>query len=408
MKKLWITLICLLLVLTSCAPGDKKKEEIVHDEKEKKELSIVPSYKLSKENYRMILPYKPGAARGVIVDQIANRVDVDEVEEGLRRHSKAYFDPEKHIFREGQFLTKDLVIDWLGRKLTKKQLEKEVQEDIDYLKKNQMTVNEEKIRKEYTQGLNPPVKNKNDEKEQKKQPKYLSHIVEQNYLITKDKQAQVAGISIGLAMKSVYHFYTEDKEKKRTFHEVEITKKEALEEGYKLAEEILKRMRKMDGLQDTPIMFAIYQEEDRESPVPGNFMAKTLVDKGKNDIGKWEMIKEEHILFPSKQASDKYFEDAEVVKQFTNNIADYFPNYVGMIGRGFYVNEELRQLVLEIPLEFHGKGEVLGFTQYVYGQIKELLSTNYDLEVKIKSNSKMESVLYREAGKEEPRVHIFQ
>ncbi len=120
------------------------------------------------------------------------------------------------------------------------------------------------------------------------------------------------------------------------------------------------------------------------------------------------MIKEEHILFPSKQASDKYFEDAEVVKQFTNNIADYFPNYVGMIGRGFYVNEELRQLVLEIPLEFHGKGEVLGFTQYVYGQIKELLSTNYDLEVKIKSNSKMESVLYREAGKEEPRVHIFQ
>ncbi len=122
-------------MLTSCAPGDKKKEEIVHDEKEKKELSIVPSYKLSKENYRMILPYKPGAARGVIVDQIANRVDVDEVEEGLRRHSKAYFDPEKHIFREGQFLTKDLVIDWLGRKLTKKQLEKEVQEDIDYLKK---------------------------------------------------------------------------------------------------------------------------------------------------------------------------------------------------------------------------------------------------------------------------------
>lgn len=52
--------------------------------------------------------------------------------------------------------------------------------------------------------------------------------MEQNYLITKDKQAQVAGISIGLAMKSVYHFYTEDKEKKRTFHEVEITKKRSI------------------------------------------------------------------------------------------------------------------------------------------------------------------------------------
>ncbi|MDY0395640.1 CamS family sex pheromone protein [Virgibacillus halophilus] len=58
---------------------------------QKKETSIVPSYQLSKENYRMILPYKPSKARGVIVGQLANRMDIDEVEEGLRRHSKEFF-----------------------------------------------------------------------------------------------------------------------------------------------------------------------------------------------------------------------------------------------------------------------------------------------------------------------------
>lgn len=407
-KRIGIISICILLLLTSCTPGEKEEEEIVQDVKEKKEMSIVPSYKLSKENYRMLLPYESGAARGVIVNQLANRVDIDEIEEGLRRHSKDYFDPETYIFREGQFLSAETVYGWLGRKLTEKQLEKEVQSEVKKLKEAQMTVNEEKIRNQLQQGINPPINNKNNAKEQKKNPKYLSHIVEQNYLITKDKQAKVAGISIGLSMKSVYRFYTEDKEKKRTFHETDIPKDKILEVGKKNAQEILNRLRKMEGLENVPVMFAIYQEEDESSPVPGNFVAKTFVDKGQNEIGKWKSIKEKNVLFPSNEAEKHHVEESEVIKRFSNDVADYFPNYVGVIGKGFYINDELSKLVLDIPIEFYGKGEVLGFTQYVYGLAKELLSNNYHLEINIKSSTQMESLIYREAGKDDLNVHIFQ
>jgi len=407
-KRIGIIGVCILLLFTSCTPGEKKEEEVVQDEKEKKELSIVPSYKLSKENYRMLLPYESGAARGVIVNQLANRVDIDEVEEGLRRHSKDYFDPETYIFREGQFLSSETVYGWLGRKLTKEQLNKAVEKEVQKLRKAQMTVDKERIRNDLQQGINPAINNKNNVKEQKKKPKYLSHIVEQNFLVTKDKQAKVAGVSIGLSMKSVYRFYTEDKEKKRTFHETDIPKDKMIEQGKKNAQEILSRLRTMEGLENVPIMFAIYQEEDESSPVPGSFVAKTLVDKGQNEIGKWETIKEKNVLFPSNEAEKYHVEESEVIKRFSNEVADYFPNYVGVIGRGFYINEELNKLVLDIPIEFYGKGEVLGFTQYVYGLAKELLSNNYDVEINIKSSTQMESIIYREAGKDDLNVHIFQ
>ena len=74
-------MLVLLLLLSGCLQNQNSEEEVVQDDAEQK-TSIVPSYQLSGENYRMILPYKTSAARGAIVNQIANRVDIDEMEEG--------------------------------------------------------------------------------------------------------------------------------------------------------------------------------------------------------------------------------------------------------------------------------------------------------------------------------------
>src|SRR5690625_3693016 len=103
MKKRIIYLLCILLVVIGCAP--KEKEEVVKEEDEAKQTpSIVPSYQLSKENYKTILPFRPSKARGVIVNQLANRLDIEEVEEGLRRHSKEVYDPKDYYYEEGQYL----------------------------------------------------------------------------------------------------------------------------------------------------------------------------------------------------------------------------------------------------------------------------------------------------------------
>src|SRR5690625_3164160 len=141
MKRIGLFLIGILLLLTSCAP--KPKEEIVQnpDETTEQELSIVPSYQLSEDNYKMLLPFRPSKARGVTVNQVRNRLDIEEMEDGLRRHSTAFFDPNKYYYEEGQYLTASTVYDWLGRFPTEAQLNRLVNAEIDRRKRDKLNYN---------------------------------------------------------------------------------------------------------------------------------------------------------------------------------------------------------------------------------------------------------------------------
>lgn len=369
MKKLSIWLLGVLLFVTSCAPDVNEEEVVQNDESDsKQETAIVPSYQLSEENYKMILPFEPGKARGVIVGQVANRLDIDEMEEGLRRQSKEVYDPKKYLFQEGQYIDEDTVLKWIDK-------------------------------------LNPPKKEKAKKKYFEDNPRYLSHILEQNYLVKKeDKSVELAGISIGIAMKSVYRFQTESG---GPYYYESISKSEMLKEGNKIAQKVIKSIREIEGLEKVPVMMALYREEDQSSPVPGNFIAKTNVPSNSASIGDWDTIDEEYVLFPSDEGKKKYYEDQEIVTSFGKEIASYFPNYVGVIGEGFYINEELQKMTIEIPIEFYGKGEVVGFTQYAYGLVQDMFKDYYDLEIKITSSDKLESMIYRDAGADKPTVHIF-
>lgn len=405
MKRINVVLLGILLFVTSCAPDVQEDEVVKDNEQKQEETSIVPSHQLSKDNYKIILPYRVSAARGVITNQLANRLDIDEMEEGLRRLSKEYYSPEKYFFEEGQYLSENTVYSWLERKLTKEELEKEVKKEVERLKKNEMTVNEDKIREDLQQGLNPSISDDEDKKAHKENPKYLSHILEHNFLVRNDDDTvSLEGISIGLAMKSVYRFQTEIG---GPYYYENISKKQMLKRGYELADTIIERLRKIEDLEDIPIMISIYREEEQNSPVPGNFVAKAFVDGNETSVEKWEEINEEYVLFPSDEAKEDHFDDYQIVNNFGEEVAKYFPNYVGVIGEGFYYDGDLKQLTVEIPIEFFGKGEVIGFTQYTYGLAQEMFDDYYDLEIKITSSKQVESFIYKEAGEKEPKVHIF-
>ena len=88
----------------------RNDDEVLQNDETETKTSIVPSHRLSEEEYRVVLPYETSKARGVIVNQVANRVDIYEMEEGLRRHSKEVFNPDELYFQEGQYLTEDMVL----------------------------------------------------------------------------------------------------------------------------------------------------------------------------------------------------------------------------------------------------------------------------------------------------------
>ncbi|MDC3414187.1 CamS family sex pheromone protein [Aquibacillus sp. 3ASR75-11] len=404
MKKISV-LIIMLLVISACAPSYDKQEEVVEETKDdtQQQTAIVPSYNISNENYKVLLPYEPSEARGIIVNQMANRLDIDEFEEGLRRQSKEIFKPSNYYFQEGQYLGEDTVLNWLGRTMTDKQVDDYLSENKDLYKND---AEKQELKESLQIGLNPPIaEDELKEEDFRESPKYLSHILEQNFLKKGANDAvKLGGISIGLAMKSTYRFQTEIG---GPYYYEDIPKADMLTEGKKIAEKIVDRLRQMDNLGDVPIMIGLYREEEQSAIVPGNFVAKTTVAGDKNSIGEWEPINEEYVLYPSNELKDKYFDDNESLKEFEQQVRKYFPNYVGVIGKAFYVNGNLQRLTIDLPIEFYGKAEVIGFTQYVYGLVMETFKNYFDLEVNIMSNDKQEALIVRKAGESEPYVYVY-
>lgn len=403
MKKLaGVLSIGALVLLASCGPSGGGEEEVKQETADGGEkTSVVSSYNFSDEEYKVLLPYESGkskgvvnyetsAARGVIINQIANRLDIDEVEEGLRNHSKDVFSPDDYYFREGQMLDSDTLYSWIGRYA-------KAQED------DKGKVSDDEKAKEL--GLNPELnEDKASEKDFRDNPKYLSHILEQDYMVEDDNgDIKLGGVSIALAMKSEYQFTTGGKGPYRE----EIPEDEMLAQANQMSKKIVERMREIDGLGDVPIHITVYQEAKKESVVPGHFVAETTVDKGSSSVGDWDKIDEKNVLFPSDDAEENYPDESQYISAFTTKVASFFPNYTGMVGRGFYQDDELKKLTIDIPIQFEGNAEVVAFTQYAYSQIMDIFPNYYDLEINITSNDQTEAIITREHDTKEPEVYIL-
>lgn len=401
LKKKLLIVLAGFLILSACAPNFGEQEEIVQEtEDESKEKAIIPKYNISDSYYKMILPFKQGEARGLVSQQLNTRLDIDEFETGLMRVAQDTFAPDKYLYQEGQYLIGDVIKSWLKRKVIGEDL-KAAQAAAKNKDKNDTGADEE-----YTElGLNPALPKDNDlEKIHSENPIYLAHILEHNYLIRKDDTVELGGVVIGLAMNSVYYFQQQDgyaREKK-------ISRSELLGKGKEIAQEVINRVRNTKGLENIPIVIALYEQEEKSSIVPGNFVAKTIVKGGSNTLGKWDGIDEDYYFFPSNEATSDYRDDAQMFNRFKLDIEEFFPNYTGVIGKAFYKNGELNHLDIEIPMQFYGKAEIIAFTQFVTGKVMDYFPNYMTLEVNIMSNKGQEALILKEPDQAEPTVHIYK
>ncbi|MFD9627493.1 CamS family sex pheromone protein [Peribacillus muralis] len=389
MRKHSILGMVLILLLAGCAPSFEDKQEVVQDSKDKKETAIIPKYKISEEYYQTILPFEPSKARGLVVSNLNTRYDIEEFENGLMRLAQTQFDPEDYLFQEGQMLDSSTISSWLNRKFTSSQLK------------------EKDLKATQNQGLNPLDPGKGDiDKRNEENPIYLAHILEHNYLVkTKDNSVSLGGVVIGLALNSV-HYY--QKEAYGATYENKIDSKKIKQEGEKIAAEVLQRLRKMDKLKNVPITIALFEQNEKSSVVPGNFISYTNVGQNSNSIGKWNNLDEEYFLFPSVNAEKKYRDDVNTFTNFKEDVEEYFPNFNGVIGRAFYMDDQLQSLNIDIPIQFYGNSEAIGFTQYVAGLVMERFPKYISVQVSITSVNGPEALIVREANQDEPTVHIYE
>lgn len=364
-------------MLVGCVPSDKKETELTHEtqQKEKAETTIIPSIQIDESYYKTLIPYKESASRGLVVSNIYTKYDMKEVESGLMRLSQNEFDTENYYFQEGQYLAESTVSSWLARS------------------------------SQTEDGLNPPTTDTmTPEERATKAPVYLSHIVEQNYLTkTKDNKVKLGGISIGLALNSIYYY---QKEQYGEYYEEPISESTLIEQGKKMATEIVSRLRSREELKDVPIVVGLFKQQARNQIIPGTYFSYGVAKAGQNSIADWEGIDENYVLFPTDDSQDVYRDVNNNFKNFKQDVDKYFSNYTSVIGTGFYRNKQIQNLSIEIPIQFFGKAEIIGFTQYLTGILINQFD-NIHVEVSVTSVNGPEALIIKKANDKDPYVHVY-
>ncbi|WP_144704426.1 CamS family sex pheromone protein [Fictibacillus phosphorivorans] len=401
MKRVGLLFLSTLLLLTGCWGGDEleKEEKIVQEKGKKDEKAIITGeINTGEKYYRSIFPFEPGGARGVIRYGVDNRLDINEFEMGLMRIAQDTFSTDKYFFQEGQILNEPTVTNWLKRADEEPGKSKS--------KLDQTGLNP-KLGAKVDEG-DPEYKNKMLEAN-KNNPKYLSYVLEHNYLVQSgDGKVKLGGVVVGLSFNSTYYY---DVNQQGLIYpgEVKLEREKVKQEAQKIAGQVASRLRTDSKLKDVPIVFALYQEEERDSVTPGNFFASGVVKKGSNSVSSWEDVDEDYVLFPSDAASKKKRSDYEKFTTFKSKVQEYFPNYIGVIGKGYYKDGNLERLTIEIPVQFRGKAEIISFTQFVAtSALGEL--PNVPVEVYIGSAvDQPEALIVKdETTQEEPFVHIYR
>lgn len=385
-KKLVMVLFIVgLLTMTACQTpwsGNKDQKIVKNAPKGSENVTVIPQE--NDKEYRTIHSDNPSPTRGYIQYGVDNRVDIDEMEMGLMRLSKDSFNPDKYYFQSGDYIDPTDIEHLLGRKS-----------------------------KDNPDGLNPPLGKGKDLGEQAAdKPKVLSYILEQDYLTQSGNNSyKLGGVSLAISVNSVYTDSLYNKKDGKTYTaDVTLDKSKAMEAGKTYARKVLERVRNIKGLNNVPIFVSLYIESAPGSYIPGHFYAKAFVDAGKYGIGKWDTVQEQYVLFPSSTATSAYRGDSDAFSKFKDDVEKYFPNSIGVIGKGFYQNKELAELTVNINIRFFDKTEVVSFANYVSALLQSQFPFSQRLPVQVYINSvdQPEAVIVKKPDMDTPFVHVYK
>ncbi|AID42356.1 CamS family sex pheromone protein [Staphylococcus xylosus] len=399
MKRTIILIISAIFVLSACGQNEEKPKEKSKDNGQQQESGSVKEIATDKnvqgDNYRTILPFKESQARGLLQDNMANSYNGEDFENGLLDLSKSVFPTDEYLYQDGQYLDKSTINAFLSPKYTKSEVDKMDEDERKEKKANENL------------GLNPSHNGETDpEKIAENSPAYLSNILEQDFYGSGDtKGKKIKGMTIGLAMNSTYYY---QKEKDGETYSKDLDDKEIKKQGKQMAGEILSRIREHKELKEIPIHFAIYRQTGENSIVPGEFIAGTTVEEGKTRINDWKDINQKTVLLPSQEAADLDENLNNDFKQFNDDLQTYFNNFTQAVGTVKFDKKEAKQLSVDVPIDYYGKAETIGITQYVTEQAEKYFDDIDEYEIHIKDGNNPKALISKAKGDKEPQVHIYK
>ncbi|MDD9149739.1 CamS family sex pheromone protein [Sporolactobacillus sp. CQH2019] len=381
-----LIVLSLQLALAGCSQGSSQNS-VVKKNGGTQTTQLIPG--ANSKDYQSLRPVSNDQMRGYINYGVNNRVDVDQLELGLMNMSKSVFSPDQYVFQSGQYLTENDINGMLYRQGQEK---------------NKTSGS--------LPGLNPPLgTGKTAVQRAQSSPKYLNYVLEQDYLKKSSNGKYVlAGVSIAVSLNSVYSDQIMDQNQNINSIQEQLNSATVKAWGRSVAPKILQRVRSVKGLSKVPVFLTLYMTAAPDSLIPGDYFAKTTVSAGSTTIDKWTTVNDQHVLFPSTAASSQYKADLAKFNTFKSDVQKYYPDFVGVVGKGFYENQTLTDLTIDINLRFMDETEIIGFTNYVASIVNNGFGFGREvpIHISITSNDVQEALVDRTSSMDTAYVHIFQ
>ena len=403
----FILLITTLLVLTGCNVEPDTSGEGINDETaaNQSQSNVVSQNQLGDGFYRPVLTqdesYQTSNSRGITL-RLNSGLNIALFEKDLIRLSQDSYPTSEYFVKEGQVLSSETVTNWL-RRASSVNLEEEVREELaEQAEESEVEFSEEEIvakieERRTVEGLNPRQSGDREDRV----PNYLNSILELDFYHESDLNAdRPSGISIGLAMNTVDYY--SDEEYRR--FEQDISPEVALQQGQNIADEIVWRMRRMEGLAEIPIQISIYEQSSRDDLAGGVYVAVGESLNGSTSINNWETLNEERLIFPLEGSNSA---EGNAFANFKSEIESFFPNLSGVTGRAHYMDEQLVSLSINVMTQFYGEQEIISFTQYLNQAALTYLPMGLDVEIIVESPGNIEAFLKKDQTETEYFSYVF-
>lgn len=317
------------------------------------ETSII---KIADEHYNVAIPYKIGVSNNYIINNM-NAYDVDEVESSLMEISLLYFSKDNSFYQDGQYLDNDYLKDILS----KEKLNNYEEFEIDKVKID---------------------------------PYYLTGIIEQNYL---DSKNELKGISLGLILNP-YQAY---KNSSGIVLYKELEKDKILQIGNEISKKLLEELRNIKELSKTKIMIALYLQGDPNSSDKGSYVKYGITTNNEvkfNDYKEMDYyITSEYVL---KNNNDIY----NLFNTLEKKLKETFPR-IYITGNCKYVFDKIDNIYINITSSSLSKSEVLFISQI----IEDIISNNSSssITIYIKENNNIKAIIEKKKNRK-INTHILE
>lgn len=342
-KKYFGLIIILLLLLTGCSEKEDKTTEMTFDD----------------EYYDIMTPYKTGVGNNYVRSSVITTYDYTLVDCGLMDISVNYFNPKDVKFQAGQYLTEEILSDLLS--------------DEKLNKASSITEGDIIIK-----------------------PNYISGIHEQNFL---NDDGKLAGISLALVINP----YQEYKNSSGTYLYKAINPDEVIKFGQEKALELLKYLRKMDGLDSVEIMMSLYIVGSPNEVSGGNFEYIGLTT---NDEITFETLDYQYQYLTSNYVLENDLNNYTAFDSLVNNIESEVDNLY-ITAEGLYVNKHLNKVEIIVNSSLLTKDKLLMISQLFGEQIVKQFDDNLLIKVYFKINNETKALVVKKRDSIESNIYLL-